>query len=179
MHPIHQYGTPGEYYANLSTTDYEGNTSQSVWVLISVMVDEFPNANFTWNATIFYIDRDIQFIDNTTGGNLPLTYQWNFGDNTPNSSLQNPIHTYSSMGFYNVTLTVTDLNGDVSVYTRTVFVNRLTEDHSMLILFSCLTAFSLLFEIIALKNKWHKWVKLTGGLAVIGSGIATVVTILI
>jgi len=43
---------------------------------------------------------------------LPYTnYHWNFGDGSTPSSLQNPSHTYSMPGTYQVTLTVTDANG--------------------------------------------------------------------
>ena len=39
--------------------------------------------------------------------NSPITYAWNFGDNTT-STEQNPIHTYQTTGVKTVTLTVTD-----------------------------------------------------------------------
>lgn len=39
--------------------------------------------------------------------NCKLTYSWNFGDNTPLSSEEAPLHAYAAGGNYNVTLTVT------------------------------------------------------------------------
>ena len=56
------------------------------------------------------INNVIQFF---TISNMPVTqnYLWNFGDGTPEFTLQNPFHTYTMPGTYQVTLTVTDING--------------------------------------------------------------------
>ena len=45
----------------------------------------------------------------------PTTWQWDFGDGTPNSTLQNPTHTYSSTGSYPVTLTVSNAYGTSTI----------------------------------------------------------------
>ncbi len=74
------------------------------------------NAFFQVNVTEIIEGQTVQFTDSTTGGSLPLTYQWNFGDGSENSTIQNPIHKYNSAGTYLVVLTVTDADGDVSVY---------------------------------------------------------------
>ena len=37
-----------------------------------------------------------------------LTYDWDFGDGSPHSSLADPVHTYANPGDYTATLTVTD-----------------------------------------------------------------------
>lgn len=69
---------------------------------------------------IFDADNDtacfpasIQFTDNSLTGNFDdqiHTWNWNFGDGTT-SITKNPLHTYTSPGTYNVTLTVTTGNG--------------------------------------------------------------------
>ncbi len=49
----------------------------------------------------------VSLADTSTGG--ATTWDWNFGDGTPHSYVQNPpAHTYASGGSYVVTLTVTD-----------------------------------------------------------------------
>lgn len=70
---------------------------------------------------------------NFTGSNstdpeaLPLTYSWNFGDGTSNSSAANPQHTFDPVTnnpvAFTVTLTVTDNIGQTSVKTLKVYVN--------------------------------------------------------
>jgi PKD repeat protein len=42
--------------------------------------------------------------------NMPTSWAWNFGDGTT-SNLKNPVHTYTENGIYNVSLTVTNING--------------------------------------------------------------------
>jgi len=48
------------------------------------------------------------FSGTATGGTPPYSYSWDFGDGTPNSSYQNPSHSYLVAGKYTATLTVTD-----------------------------------------------------------------------
>lgn len=51
----------------------------------------------------------IEFL-HTTGNNPNLTYDWNFGDGT-GSSEENPSHTFTEIGAYIVSLTVTSASG--------------------------------------------------------------------
>jgi PKD repeat protein len=51
----------------------------------------------------------VTFADHSTGS--PTSWQWNFGDASPLSTQQNPVHTYAAAGTYNVTLTVTNAAG--------------------------------------------------------------------
>ncbi len=49
----------------------------------------------------------VNFSSVPQGGVPPYTFAWNFGDSTT-STAQNPIHTYTAPGVYNVSLQVTD-----------------------------------------------------------------------
>ena len=53
------------------------------------------------------ISQPIQFIGASSGGYLPHSYHWDFGDSHTTEE-QNPIHTYTNPGNYEVVLTVTD-----------------------------------------------------------------------
>ncbi len=71
-----------------------------------------PVANFSSNLTLGYAPLSVQFTDfskDVDGRN------WNFGDG-PGSTQQNPEHTYSQAGNYNVTLTVNNKNGTDSKF---------------------------------------------------------------
>jgi hypothetical protein len=49
----------------------------------------------------------VNFESTTSGGLLPYTFLWDFGDGTT-STLENPTHTYASVGPYDISLTVND-----------------------------------------------------------------------
>ncbi|MDR7664279.1 PKD domain-containing protein [Methanosarcina sp. Z-7115] len=67
-----------------------------------------PVPGFTSNVTKGYAPLYVQFTDTSTG--TPTSWTWNFGDGT-NSTVQNPIHKYSSAGSYTVVLTATNAAG--------------------------------------------------------------------
>ena len=45
----------------------------------------------------------------------PTSWNWSFGDNTPNATVQNPVHIYTNPGLYTVNLTVTNSYGSGSI----------------------------------------------------------------
>ncbi|MGB7968661.1 MAG: SBBP repeat-containing protein, partial [Methanobacterium sp.] len=69
---------------------------------------EVPVANFTSNVTNGAAPLSVQFNDTSTGN--PTSWYWDFGDNQ-NSTVQNPTHTYTNAGTYNVSETVTTVEG--------------------------------------------------------------------
>lgn len=54
--------------------------------------------------TTVHLKGSFTYVINDTTGN-PTSWDWNFGDETKNSTLKNPAHTYSKAGSYTVTLT--------------------------------------------------------------------------
>jgi len=60
-------------------------------------------------------------LPNATGSSA-YGYLWNFGDGSPDSSSPSPTHAFTSPGTYTVTVSVTDLAGNVSTDTLTVGV---------------------------------------------------------
>ncbi len=91
------------------------NIYNNICVLILV-------AFFETNTTVIATGQSVEFTDTTTGGSMPLAYQWSFGDGSANSTDQNPVHRYDVLGEHRVVLTVTDADGDMSVSTSTIFV---------------------------------------------------------
>lgn len=49
----------------------------------------------------------VTFINESKSTTCPITWDWDFGDNTPHSNNSDPVHTYAAPGTYNVTLTMT------------------------------------------------------------------------
>jgi PKD repeat protein len=60
-----------------------------------------PTASFTGSPLSGNAPLAVQFNDTSLDA---TTWVWNFGDGSPVSYLQNPTHTYTSIGTYNVTL---------------------------------------------------------------------------
>jgi Zn-dependent metalloprotease len=80
-----------------------------------------PNSNFTYSI-LDQCQGIVQFTDIST--NFPTSWIWNFGDGT-SSTFQNPFHTFSSAGIYNVTLVATNAFGSSTVFNQTVTINSL------------------------------------------------------
>ncbi|MDB5269912.1 MAG: hypothetical protein JWP58_2952 [Hymenobacter sp.] len=102
--------------------DAIGNTAGPCVSPVSGQVEDYtviarpntlpPIINFSTNYVVGGCVNPIVFTDLTT--NLPTGWLWAFGDGTT-STLQNPTHTYTASGTYNVTLTATNGNGTASV----------------------------------------------------------------
>jgi len=69
-----------------------------------------PVANFSSNVTKGYVPLSVKFTDLSKNA---MSWKWNFGDGA-NSTLQNPVHTYSKAGNFNVNLTAINVNGTSS-----------------------------------------------------------------
>lgn len=65
-----------------------------------------PDTSVTPTTTI--TAYQVQFNSSYTNG-TPQTYNWDFGDGNT-SALANPVHVYSSLGYYNVCLNITGTN---------------------------------------------------------------------
>ena len=100
QNPTHNYGDTGTYNVTLMSNDGVCFGSQTQTVVVQP-----PVAAFALNPQIgCAIPHTVFFTDQST---LPDTWFWDFGDlNT--STLQNPVHNYTSAGNFTVVLTVTD-----------------------------------------------------------------------
>jgi PKD repeat protein len=71
-----------------------------------------PVAHFNANPQSGSVPLTVTFTDTSTG--FPSSWQWNFGDGSATSNLQNPTHTFSAIRSYSVTLTVGNSAGTSS-----------------------------------------------------------------
>jgi PKD repeat protein len=96
----------GDYYALL----YGYSSFTNVTMTASYETDgggADPVANFSYQAN----KLNVIFSDSSTDNDGTLSrWQWNFGDGS-SSQEQNPVHNYTSLGNYTVSLTVTDNEG--------------------------------------------------------------------
>jgi PKD repeat protein len=112
QNPSHTYNTPGSYFVSLSVTTADGANTASKSGYITVNVAPVaPTANFTSDRTSGFVPLAVQFTDGSTNGGSPITsWSWTFGDGGT-STAQNPSHTYTVPGTYNVKLKVANAVG--------------------------------------------------------------------
>ncbi|WP_308219145.1 PKD domain-containing protein [Methanoplanus endosymbiosus] len=85
-----------------------------------------PVADFTADTTSGNAPLTVTFTDSST--NSPASWLWDFGDGET-STEENPSHTYSSAGTYDVTLTVTGTGGQsTKTYADMITVNPTSSD---------------------------------------------------
>ena len=118
--PQHFYTAPGNYQVSLITVSSNISCSDTFQNTISVFT--LPVANFSLMDVC--LNQAVNFYDSSTVsvGNI-VSKSWNFGDATPLSTAQNPIHSYASPGTYNVSLIVTTNNGCKDTLTKIVVVH--------------------------------------------------------
>ena len=118
--------TAGNYYYRI-VTGQTANINASECVVASnqltLTVNALPVAAFTGPDTTCFGAPDV-FIDKSTSKTGVITkWLWNFGDGQTDTT-QNPTHTYSKSGNFNVRLTVSNSNGCTSVAaTRAVYIS--------------------------------------------------------
>ncbi|WP_292393474.1 PKD domain-containing protein [Methanoculleus sp. UBA303] len=111
--PVHTYTEPeiypGKYTVTLTATNTIGTNSTTVADCITLNAKV---ASFTASTTGGLPPLAVRFTD-TSGGN-PTAWAWDFGDGNT-STEQNPVHIYTRVGTYPVTLTVTGPFGSDTV----------------------------------------------------------------
>ncbi len=130
--PEYRYEKAGYYkvYLVAQSTDGSGQTL----FCRDVMIDTIPvSADFEYEGAC--IGEQITFTDLSTF--LPTenitNWEWNFGDPASGgdnvSTLESPIHTFTSNGTYQVMLTVTNVDGCQSIKTKevTIFSNPVVD----------------------------------------------------
>ena len=113
QNPIHTYITAGNYSVSLIATNYWGSNTTLKANYINVS-SSLPVANFSGAPLIGIAPLTVTFTDQSTG--TPGIWNWTFGDgDATNATMQNPVHTYLSLGSYNVSLNVTNAYGSNNV----------------------------------------------------------------
>ena len=118
--PTNTYTAAGTYTVTLTATDANGCANTTT---VTVLINQTPVANFIADTTVACnVPFTVTFTNTSTGG---TNYSWNFGDGGT-SNLQNPVHTYTASGTYNVTLIVTNPAGpcvDTIVMPNFIFIS--------------------------------------------------------
>ncbi|MBN2153623.1 MAG: PKD domain-containing protein, partial [Candidatus Lokiarchaeota archaeon] len=110
--PVHAFAAGGTYNVTLTVTDVDNSTAVAS-VLVSVEQDVAPDASFVASSTTVYTGTAVRFDHTGTAGNGPASFLWTFGAGGPTGAVQNATHAFTAAGTYNVSLVVTDADGDV------------------------------------------------------------------
>jgi len=119
QNPTHVYTTAGSYTVALTVTNPKGTDTMTKTGYITVIKAVSLLVNFTADPTTGVTPLSVRFTDEST--NTPSSWAWDFGDGST-STVQNPVHVYTSSGTYTVTLTATNTGGSNSL-TKNGLVN--------------------------------------------------------
>ena len=120
----HQWSTIGAFTIKLRVTDDEGNWNATIHQ-VTVNDDEVPEImDILWNpAEPYEIIDSVEFSAEIVSEDGVCSWEWNFGDLTPHSNEEFPVHTYMSSDVFEVKLTVQDCDdGDIDIYSEQIIV---------------------------------------------------------
>jgi PKD repeat protein len=128
VNPSFTYAAAGSFTAKLTVTDDAGNTASTtvpVTVNPASTGNTPPIAAFTVPACTVNSPCLFSDLSSDAESGTPASWSWTFGDNpgAPAVTDQNPSHTYTAAGLYDVTLTVTDAQGATGTTTQKVTVS--------------------------------------------------------
>ena len=79
-------------------------------------------------TTIF---TDLSTVNSSWSTNYSVTWEWDFGDGTPVSTQQNPVHTYANNGIYTPCLTVTYFDSTIINWCTSVYCDSILIGNSI------------------------------------------------
>ncbi|MBE3084962.1 MAG: PKD domain-containing protein, partial [Bacteroidetes bacterium] len=116
--PSHIFTAAGTHNVTLIITNINSCTDT---ISIPVEIFPLPVADFDYDEVC--LGTETPFTDLSTQGGLPITvWDWDFGDGSAHSTVQNPTHTFARGGTHLVTLTVVNNNGCTNSISRQVTI---------------------------------------------------------
>lgn len=119
--PTHTYDNSGTYSVSLTVTNSVGCSSTDTKTNFVQVVGPDPN----FGADTLTADcgpLTVNFSDSTIFSAPITSWAWSFGDGGT-SNLQNPTHTYTTTGNFDVSLTITDIDGCSRTETFDDYIN--------------------------------------------------------
>ncbi len=121
---LHNYIAAGVYNVTLTVTTSNGCSNPTPFSK-PVTINNRPKAGFIV-PEVCINDNAAIFIDTSkiaAGGFSPAGYQWQYGDGSPLTLLQNGLHLYTLVGIYNVRHIVTSTAGCKDTVTNPISIN--------------------------------------------------------
>jgi len=92
------YGGSSRYNIGTAANSRQQIIDDFGWSITDGGVNSIPITSFTTNTTTIPEGCWVKFTDSSTEGDIPFSYEWDFGDGSVNSTLINPVHQYTSIG---------------------------------------------------------------------------------
>ena len=119
----HEYTSPGVYSVIMQITHPTEGSHQVVKNnLITIKDYESLSIDFSADITSGYDSLIVNFQDTSTGSEI-TGWEWDFGDGSPKSYLQNPQHQYTRVGNFDVTLTIYNSRLETQTITKSNYIN--------------------------------------------------------
>ncbi len=115
---FYQYPSSGTYYPCITVVDSSSGCQATFCDTIVLTVPSFCSALFAYASTA--TAGTYQFYDSSFSSSPIVSWLWDFGDSTT-STLQNPSHSFTGNGPWQVCLTTTDSIGCTSVHCDVVY----------------------------------------------------------
>jgi phospholipase C len=107
--PTYQYNAPGAYVASVQVTDADQVTTVGT---VNVVTDGGSLAvRLGANVSAGSDPLSVAFNASVPNGTGPYTYLWQFGDGTPGSNASAPVHLFTSIGTFVVSVNVSGSGG--------------------------------------------------------------------
>ncbi len=126
----HIFQQEGTYLVRLRVTDDLGVSANAL--TSAQIADAIPTSDFDGDPTNGTAPLTVNFVNSSSGYDVPLTYEWDFDDDgITDSTAENPSYIFS-VGTHTVKLTVTDSDGSIDTLTRIGYITVDGECASMI-----------------------------------------------
>ncbi len=109
--PMHTFNAVGTYTVTLTVTDLEGLEDTDTITINVTNANQAPTAIASATPLSGNVPLDVSFTGSSSTDDVAVvSYSWDFDDGNT-SNLPDPMHTFTAIGTYTVTLTVADVAG--------------------------------------------------------------------
>lgn len=114
--PSYLFTDTGSYNVNLTVRSDAGCVHSRTK---TITVHGLPESNFTFDPQFGNPPLDVQFTNNSSGGN---SYLWDFGDGSTTDNSISPTHTYADTGKFVITQYLTSMFGCIDSLKKNIYV---------------------------------------------------------
>ncbi len=115
QNPSHTYANPGNYFVCLTIYDSLNSCQNTFCDSVTVYGNVLPTAcNAYFVVYPDSVNTNQAWAYNLSTGGPNMTFDWNWGDNTPHDFVAYPSHVYANTGTYTICLIVNDVANQCS-----------------------------------------------------------------